>query len=61
MHHLLMPFQVTFYSHWATLKGKNVLLIGSTFFPLTVAPFKAFSMWKQLDYTIEKMIQIPSY
>ena len=47
-----MPFKVICYFHKATINGKNMLPIGSIFFPLRVAPLKVFPLrWNKLYHS----------
>ena len=49
---------------WATLKGKNMLPMGSIFFPSKVAPFKTWFPWYWNILCCSKVglsIQIPTY
>ena len=48
----------------ATLKGKNMLPMGSIFFPLIVAPFKTFFLYDETYSTVFNLImtiRIPTY
>ena len=53
-----MPFKFIFYSILlgATLTGKNMLPIGSIFFPLIVAPFKTCFLYLEIYLTFQKLV-----
>ena len=53
-----MAFKVSFYSRGGTLKGKNMLPLGSIFFPLRVAPFLKRGFFLDMEFDSTLLIQL---